>query len=235
MRASVHQMFMCYITDSHQPEGGVLCKSHPMLTLTPWDSQFLYYAHGTISCYKIAPRPQYSRISNLPCCITAVNQVERTFKPCPETSASRGQTGYLITELLLANTTFSKKLKSITGLTLNPSSPKCKELQKFGAKIVEHKPGRVREMAQTLKQTGADAIYIIPPANPSKMGIRKELVEASKQANTPNVCLISSAGCDLANEKKQPRLREFIEIEQMAMSTKGDSETETGHSPVVIR
>jgi hypothetical protein len=150
-------------------------------------------------------------------------------------TAADGQTGYLVTELLLTNMAFSEKLESITGLSLNPSSPKCKELQKLGAKIVEHKPGRVREMAQTLKQTGADAICIIPPANQSKMDITKELVEASKQASILNVCLISSAGCDLADEKRQSRLREFIEIEQMVMSTKGDSETETGHSPVVIR
>lgn len=90
-------------------------------------------------------------------------------------------------------------------------------------------------MGQTLKQTGADAICIIPPAHVSKLDITKELVEASKLANVPNVCLISAAGCDLADEKRQPRLREFVGIEQMVMSAKGDAETETGHSPVVIR
>ncbi len=62
-----------------------------------------------------------------------------------------------------------------------------------------------------------------------------ELVEASKRANVPNVCLIGSAGCDLADEKKQPRLREFVTIEQMVLASKGESDTETGHSPVVIR
>jgi hypothetical protein len=67
------------------------------------------------------------------------------------------------------------------------------------------------------------------------MNIMKELVEASKQANVPNMCLISSAEHDLADEKRQPRLREFIDIEQMVMSMKGDAETETGYSPVDIR
>ena len=67
------------------------------------------------------------------------------------------------------------------------------------------------------------------------MDTTKELAEASKQANVFNVCLIISAGCDLADETRQPRLREFIDIEQMVMSSKGDAETETGHSPVVIR
>jgi hypothetical protein len=150
-------------------------------------------------------------------------------------TAVDGQTGYLIAELLLTHHTFSKSFSSITGLTLYPSSPKCADLKAAGAKIVEHKPGRVKEMANTLKQTGADAICIIPPAHESKMDITRELVEASKQANVSNVCLISSAGSDLADEKRQPRLREFVEIEQMVMAAKGDPETETGHSPVVIR
>jgi hypothetical protein len=110
---------------------------------------------------------------------------------------------------------------SINCLSLDPSSPKRKELENYGAKIVEHKPSRAREMANTFKQTGADTICIIPPAHTSKMDITKELIEASKQANIPNVCLISSAGCALADEKKQPRLREFIDIEQNGHVYKG--------------
>jgi len=47
--------------------------------------------------------------------------------------------------------------------------------------------------------------------------------------------MISSAGCDLAEKDKQPRLREFIELEAMILAVKGDPSTETGHAPVVIR
>jgi len=51
----------------------------------------------------------------------------------------------------------------------------------------------------------------------------------------PNICLVSSAGADMADAKKQPRLREFIDIEQLVMEAKGDAKTPTGTSPVVVR
>lgn len=34
---------------------------------------------------------------------------------------------------------------------------------------------------------------------------------------------------------KQPRLRGSIDLEAMFMSSKGDSSTSTGHSPVIVR
>jgi len=57
----------------------------------------------------------------------------------------------------------------------------------------------------------------------------------TKNAGIPNVVLISSAGCDMAERDAQPRLREFIDIETELMSAKGDTGTETGHSPCIIR
>ena len=102
------------------------------------------------------------------------------------------------------------------------------ELQEQGAKIVGHKPGKVREMVQTLKSIGADTTCLILPTSASKLDITAELIEATKQANIPNVCLTSSGGADLADEKKQPRLREFIKFERMVMETKGDEKTKTG-------
>lgn len=90
-------------------------------------------------------------------------------------------------------------------------------------------------MVATLKESGADALCIIPPAHQNKFDITTELVAAGKEAEVPNVCLISSAGADMADAKKQPRLREFIDIEQLVMEAKGDANTPTGTSPVVIR
>jgi hypothetical protein len=150
-------------------------------------------------------------------------------------TAIDGETGSLIADLLLTHKDFAHKIRSVTGLTLHPDSPKCEELKKNGATIIEHKPGKVRDMVKLLKQSGADTIMLIPPTHKDKTDITMELIEAAKQAHVPNVCLLSSAGCDMADEKKQPRLREFIEIEAMVMSAKGDTSTETGHSPVVIR
>ena len=90
-------------------------------------------------------------------------------------------------------------------------------------------------MVATLKQTGADTLCLIPPTHKDKYEITLELVSAAKKAGVQNVCLISSAGADLADAEKQPRLREFIGIEKMVLETKGDASTELGHSPVVIR
>jgi len=150
-------------------------------------------------------------------------------------TAVDGHTGFTISELLLTNDTFRKKFDTLTGLSLKPNAPHCKELAKLGMKIVPHKPGRMKEVVSTLQQTGADAICLIPPAHQDKYDITVELIEAAKKASVPNVAFISSAGCDLAEKDKQPGLREFVELETLVMSAKGDSSTSTGSSPVVIR
>ncbi|KAK3938828.1 hypothetical protein QBC46DRAFT_343201 [Diplogelasinospora grovesii] len=98
-----------------------------------------------------------------------------------------------------------------------------------------HKPGREREVVGTLKKTGCDTICLIPPAHRDKFDISVELANAAKKAGVQNVLLISSAGCDYAEREKQPRLREFIDIESIVLSAKGDADTPLGHSPCVIR
>jgi hypothetical protein len=150
-------------------------------------------------------------------------------------SAIDGQTGFLIAELLLSDNKFSSKIDSVCGLTLHPSSAKSKEIQKLGGTIIPHKPGKVKDMVKILKDSDADTLCIIPPSHKDKFDITMELVAAGKKAGVPNVCLISSAGADMADAKKQPRLREFIDLEQLVMESKGDASTPTGTSPVVIR
>ncbi|RHZ45589.1 SDR family oxidoreductase [Aspergillus thermomutatus] len=146
-----------------------------------------------------------------------------------------GHTGFLIAELLLTDETFKSTIKSVTGLTLHPHAEKCKELSKLGVKIVAHEPGRLKHTVQTLQQVGAEVLCLIPPAHKEKFDITMEMIQAAKKANIPNVCFVSSAGCDLAERDRQPRLREFIDLEAAFMASKGDSSTETGHSPVVVR
>lgn len=150
-------------------------------------------------------------------------------------TAIDGQTGFLIAELLLKDEKFKKQIDSLTGLTLDPSSPKAKELQGLGAVIVPHKPGREREVVAALKKTGCDTICLVPPARKDKFDIAVELTNAAKKAGVANVLLISSAGCDYAERDKQPRLREFIDLESVVLSAKGDPNVQLGHSPCVIR
>ncbi|KAK3390814.1 hypothetical protein B0H63DRAFT_446908 [Podospora didyma] len=150
-------------------------------------------------------------------------------------TAVDGQTGFLIAELILKDERFSKKIESVTGLALDPSSPKAKELETLGATIVPHNPGRERQMVNTLKKTGCDTICLVPPAHKDKFDICVELAVAAGKAGVQNVLLISSAGCDYAERDKQPRLREFIDIESVVLSAKGDPNIPLGHSPCVIR
>jgi hypothetical protein len=150
-------------------------------------------------------------------------------------TAVEGQTGFLIAELLLSDEKFKKQIDSLTGLTMDPTSAKAKELQSLGAVIIPHKPGREREMVATLKKTGCDTICLIPPARKDKLDIALELTNAAKKAGVSNVLLISSAGCDYAERDKQPRLREFIDLESIVLGSKGDPNSALGHSPCVIR
>lgn len=151
-------------------------------------------------------------------------------------TSADGQTGFLIAELLLKEGKFSRQIDSLTGLVMNPSSPKAKELSTLGAKLVPHVPGRERDVVKTLKQVNCDTLCLIPPAHKDKYDISLELASAAKKAGcVTNVLLISSAGADYADPARQPRLREFIEIEAAVLASKGDPSTELGHSPCVIR
>ncbi|KAK0734679.1 hypothetical protein B0T26DRAFT_809027 [Lasiosphaeria miniovina] len=150
-------------------------------------------------------------------------------------TAVEGQTGFLIAELLMKEAKFSSQVDSLTGLTMDPSAPKIKELESLGVKVVTHKPGRERAVITTLKQTGCDTICLIPPTHLDKYEITLELVHAAKKAGVPNVLLISSASCDYADPVRQPRLRQFVDIETAVLSTKGDTGTATGHSACIIR
>ncbi|POS76525.1 hypothetical protein DHEL01_v205095 [Diaporthe helianthi] len=150
-------------------------------------------------------------------------------------TAVDGQTGFLIAELILKEEKFHKGITSITGLTLSPSSPKAAELEKLGAKIVEHVHGRERSLVKDLKQIGCDTICLVPAAHQDKLDLTMELISAAKKAGVTNVLLISSAGADYATKEKQPRLREFIELENAVLAAKGDPDVAFGHSPCVIR
>lgn len=150
-------------------------------------------------------------------------------------SAVDGQTGFLIAELILKDDRFKKQVDSVTGLALDAASPKAKELQALGAVVVPHNPGRERDVVATLKKTGCDTICLVPPARRDKLDIALELASAAKKAGVPNVLLISSAGCDYAERDRQPRLREFIDLESAVLAAKGDPDTPLGSSPCVIR
>jgi uncharacterized protein YbjT (DUF2867 family) len=146
-----------------------------------------------------------------------------------------GQTGFLIAELLLTDAKFKQQIDSLTGLALDPGAPKAKELAALGAVVVPHAPGRERDVVAALKETGCDTLCLVPPARADKLDVAVELASAAKKAGVANVLLISSAGCDYAERERQPRLREFVDLESVVLSAKGDPGSALGHSPCVIR
>lgn len=90
-------------------------------------------------------------------------------------------------------------------------------------------------MVKTMKESGCDTICMIPPAHKDKFNLTVELINVAKEADIPNFVMISSAGCDLAERDKQPNLRQFVDLEALAMSGKGEGNTSLGHSPCIIR
>ncbi|KAF1990390.1 NAD(P)-binding protein [Aulographum hederae CBS 113979] len=150
-------------------------------------------------------------------------------------TAVDGHTGFVIAEILLTNNDFKGKIEELYGLALHPSAAKAKEIGKLGGKVIPHKHGREKDMVEILKQSGCDTLCLIPPTHEEKFDITVELINAARKANVQNVLFISSAGSDLAERDKQPRLREFVDLEALVLSAKGDPNTQLGHSPAVIR
>lgn len=150
-------------------------------------------------------------------------------------TTAEGNTGFLIAKLLLTDPKFRKNVDRVTALAINTQSPYVQELEKLGAVVAQHRPGRVRDTTQILRYIEADTLMLIPPAHVDKIDITLEILEAAKRVNIGNVCLLSAAGCDLADRDAQPRLREFIELEVALMKMKGDPSTRTGYSNCIIR
>ena len=150
-------------------------------------------------------------------------------------TAADGQTGHLIAELLLQDDDFSAKFKTLTLLASDPS--KCEDLTSEFSKaaIVKYEPGQHAQLVMAMRDASVDTILLIPPAQQDKAERVKELVEAVREVGVRNTILLSSAGCDLAERDKQPNLRQFIDFEQLMMINKGDTSTEAGHSPCIIR
>lgn len=150
-------------------------------------------------------------------------------------TAADGQTGHLTADLLLTDDELKAKHSGVTLMCGNVS--RCDDLVEYGPNIVpiDYEEDSVEDLVSKMEDAGADTIYLIPPASGKKMEFLEKMLEAAKQANIPNVLFLSSAGCDLAERETQPHLREFIDMEKMVMETKGDTTTQTGHSPVIIR
>ncbi|OJA17049.1 hypothetical protein AZE42_03569 [Rhizopogon vesiculosus] len=148
--------------------------------------------------------------------------------PSSTPRSADGQIGRLLAELLLTEK-FSTKIKKLYCHALDPG--KCVELAKRGVEIIAHKNDHWA-LAQALKATGADTIFLIPPAHAHKLKHSRDMIRAVKEAEIKNTVLLSSAGTDLAEEKHQPHLRQFTKIETETMQLRY---TEGTTSQCIIR
>lgn len=148
-------------------------------------------------------------------------------------TAGEGQTGRLLIDLLV-DETYRKKFHSLTALVFSEEArPVLAEYE--DVQVLVYDPSDKQSLVSAMEQV--DTCMLIPPARKDKAKITRTLLEAAKKAKTvTNMVFLSSAGCDYAERDKQPRLREFIDLEHLAMQPKSDPSTgDTGHSPCVIR
>ncbi|KAI0768671.1 hypothetical protein BD413DRAFT_629364 [Trametes elegans] len=149
-------------------------------------------------------------------------------------TAGEGQTGRLIIDLLANDDDYVNKYDELTALVFSEQAKSV--LDEYNSvKTIIYDPKDEEMLVKSMSQV--DTCLLIPPARKDKAKITRTLLEAAKKAQTvQNLVLLSSAGADYAERDAQPRLREFIDLEALAMQPKGDPSTgDAGHSPCVIR
>jgi uncharacterized protein YbjT (DUF2867 family) len=149
-------------------------------------------------------------------------------------TAAEGQTGTLVLELLTTDEEYVGKYASITALVFSEEG--ANKLEGYeNMQVLVYDPADNKALVAAMQ--GIDTCMLIPPARKDKAKITETLLQAAKKAQSvANLVFLSSAGCDYAERDKQPRLREFVDLEALAMSAKPDTNSgDTGHSPCIIR
>ncbi|CEQ39420.1 SPOSA6832_00949, partial [Sporobolomyces salmonicolor] len=160
-------------------------------------------------------------------------------------TAAEGYTGSAVIELLLTDGNYKGKFSSLVGLTFGAdgASEGSGVLSELGVETVDVLDADEAALEKTLKDLGIDTLLLVPPARKDKTKLVKKVLSAGKATKSvQNVVFLSSAGADYAERDRQPRLREFIDLEGkgivqvLAMQPKSDPSTgDTGHSPCVVR
>jgi len=147
-------------------------------------------------------------------------------------SSADGQTGHLLAKLLLTDPQFKSKIKKLYCLAFIPD--KCRDLAEMGAEIIVYRHDH-KTLVLALQSTGADTIFLVPPAHSLKFKLSKELISAVEDAGIKNTVLLSSGGIDLAEDKHQPHLRQFTKIEAETMKLRYLKDTQALTSQCIIR
>ncbi|KAF1811976.1 NAD(P)-binding protein [Eremomyces bilateralis CBS 781.70] len=150
-------------------------------------------------------------------------------------TAAETQIGFRIAETLLIHIDFCAKINRVVALTTHPDSDRVKFLGRCGAAVVPHRRRYEYEILRALQMGGCDTICLVPPANGERFHILLDIVSAAKLLGIPNICFISSVGCDVADPHWQPGLRLFFDMERYLLNTMRDPDSPLRYSPVVIR
>ncbi|KAJ7500811.1 hypothetical protein B0H11DRAFT_1994558 [Mycena galericulata] len=150
-------------------------------------------------------------------------------------TAAEGQTGRCLIELLTTDEDYIDKYSALSALVFSEDAKTALHAEFEGVEVQVFDPKNEELLVQAMEKV--DTCMLIPPARKDKAKITRALLETAKKAKTvTNLVFLSSAGCDYAEKDKQPRLREFIALETLAMAAKSDtSAAQTGHSPCIVR
>ncbi|KAJ7477917.1 hypothetical protein B0H11DRAFT_2028734 [Mycena galericulata] len=150
-------------------------------------------------------------------------------------TAAEGQTGRCLIELLTTDEDYIDKYSALSALVFSEDAKTALQAEFEGVEVLVFDPKNEELLVQAMEKV--DTCMLIPPARKDKAKITRALLETAKKAKTvTNLVFLSSAGCDYAEKDTQPRLREFIALETLAMAAKSDtSAAQTGHSPCIVR
>lgn len=135
-------------------------------------------------------------------------------------TAADSQIGHRIAELILTDAAFSGKIRSLTAVVSSSSSSSAKEL---GATVVVVASGDKDALVKAFRDAEVDTLCLVP----SEMGAATETLVAARDAGVQNVLLISAAACDMAHELRQPRLREYVQLEAQVLECRSDTGAST--------
>ncbi|KAI0365819.1 hypothetical protein BV20DRAFT_704975 [Pilatotrama ljubarskyi] len=144
-------------------------------------------------------------------------------------TAGEGQTGRLIIDLLATDDDYVNEYEGLTVLVFSVQVKSA--LEEYDAvKTVVYDPNDEEMLVKAMPMV--DTYLVIPPAR--KVTKLRSPALSLRQRRKRRLSRTSSCsqawGADYAERDKQPRLREFIDLEALAMQPKGDPSTgDAGH------
>jgi len=124
---------------------------------------------------------------------------------------------------------YKDKIEAICAVAIEPKA--CSDLGKF-AQITSANFNDPKSIAEHMEK--CNIVFLIPPACNEKKKMTSNMIEPTKLAHVKNVVFLSTAGIDMADPQKHPRLREFVELESHLLACACEPK-QCPHRYVIIR